>query len=165
MIILTASSLFGLFLLWTLIAYFMHRIAHFRHRLNPLYYIHLAHHKINYLTEDRKFKWYYLLFYFGSIRETLDILLILTLPAIFLFALFPRLGIYLLAYHYLYEAFLSEGLLDHNPRIHGKVTKFFSWGEYHLTHHRTWKYNYSLMITLWDHVFGTLKKDKEEPKV
>jgi sterol desaturase/sphingolipid hydroxylase (fatty acid hydroxylase superfamily) len=146
----------GLFLLWTLLIYFMHRLAHYRHRFNPLYSIHLSHHKINYLEdENRKFKWYYLLFYFGGVLETMDVLLMLTMPAFMVYFVYPPMGIYLLLFHYLYESFLSEGVLDHNPKIKGKITNFFSWGKYHLIHHKTWKYNYSLMITLWDRVFRT----------
>ena len=147
-----------LFLLWTLLVYLMHRLAHIRHRANVLYYFHVAHHKVDYLKErNRKFKWYYLLFYFGGIRETLDVILILTIPLLIVCFIYPPLAVFLIGFHYIYEVFLSEGLLDHNPSVKGKVTQFFSWGNYHLTHHKTWRYNFSLMITLWDYVFKTKK--------
>ncbi len=153
------SNGIGLFLLWTLFIYCLHRLAHYRNKFNLLYKIHLYHHKVDYYNEaNRKFHWYYLFFYFGGIRETLDVIFMLTLPAVFIYLLFPQYGIYILAFHYLYEVFLSEGALDHNPRIRGPATRFFSWGQYHLIHHKTWKFNYSLIITLWDYVFYTMKK-------
>jgi sterol desaturase/sphingolipid hydroxylase (fatty acid hydroxylase superfamily) len=106
-------------------------------------------------SNNRKFKWYYLFFYFGSIYATLDVLFMLTLPALIVYFIYPPLGIYILVLHYLYEVFLSEGALDHNPAIRGATTRFFAWGQYHLHHHRTWMSNYGLIITLWDNVFRT----------
>jgi sterol desaturase/sphingolipid hydroxylase (fatty acid hydroxylase superfamily) len=150
---------FGLFFLWTLLVYSMHRAAHIKNQYNLLRKIHLSHHKINYLERDnRRFKWYYMLFYFGSIYASLDVILMLTLPAFVVYFLYPRLGIYIIAFHYVYEVFLSEGALDHNPNITGKATRYFAWGKYHLTHHSDSRYNYGLMITLWDWVFKTRKK-------
>jgi len=138
----------------------MHRLAHSKHRLNFIHRIHLYHHKINYLDGGApKFKWHFLFFYFGF-YETIDIVLILTLPAIFVYLLYPTTGVYLLIFHYFYEVLFSEGVLDHNPKITGKITRFFAWGEYHLTHHRYWKYNFGLLITFWDFIFGTQDKNK-----
>ena len=149
----------SLFLLWTLLIYLMHRLAHVKSKFNFLYKLHVAHHKVNYWNEaNRTFKWYYIFFYFGSWQATFDVFFILTLPAICISLLFPQPGIYLLVFHYLYEVFLSEGTLDHNPSIKGNLTKYFAWGQYHLTHHKTWKYNYGLIITFWDRVFETRKQ-------
>jgi sterol desaturase/sphingolipid hydroxylase (fatty acid hydroxylase superfamily) len=151
-----------LFMIWTLLVYIVHRLAHIRHRFNFLYHLHLYHHKINYLSaENRQFRWYYILFYFGGVYETLDVVCMLTIPALIVYSIFPVLGVYLLLLHYAYEVFLSEGTLDHNPEIRGKVTKVFAWGKYHLAHHKSWKYNYSLIITLWDWVFQTRQPRKQ----
>lgn len=159
MVILKITIILSLFLLWTLLVYLMHRLAHVRHTFNFLYKIHIYHHKIDYFKkENRRFKWYYMLFYFGGVYETLDVLFILTMPLLFIYILLPNLTIYLVIFHYLYEVFLSEGMLDHNPNVNGKITTVFSWGSYHLIHHKTWKYNYSLMITIWDRVFKTTKE-------
>ena len=147
---------FILFLFWTLCIYLIHRISHIKSSRNVLYKIHLQHHRIDYAKKsNRKFKWYYLFFYFGDIYSTLDVLIMLTLPAVIIYMVFPRIGIYILLLHYIYEVFFSEGLLDHNPKIKGKVTYFFSWGTYHLYHHKVWNKNYSLLITLWDKIFKT----------
>src|SRR4051812_43242878 len=108
----------GLFFLWTLCIYFMHRIAHIQSKFNPFYQIHLSHHKINYLKKsNRKFQWYYFLFYFGSLYATLDVIFILTFPAFLMYWISPQYGLYIVGFHYLYEVFLSEGTLDHNPKI------------------------------------------------
>ena len=151
-----ATSL--LFLAWTLLVYAMHRIAHWKIKGNFLRALHLAHHKVDYSNEiNRRLKWYNLFFYFGSLNATLDVIMMLTLPAVMIFLLYPRLGAYILVFHYLYEVFLSEGVLDHNPKINGFVTKYFSWGDYHLEHHKRWNCNYSLMVTVWDRVFRTYR--------
>lgn len=156
MIFFKVLAILGLFLLWTFLVYWMHRAAHVRSKYNFLYKLHLSHHRINYLKEEnRAFKWPQLFFYFGSFSASLDVLIMLTLPAFMTFAVFPQYGIYILAFHYIYEVFLSEGTLDHNPKIKGKVTRFFAWGEYHLSHHEKWNCNYGLTITFWDLVFGT----------
>jgi len=145
----------GLFLLWTLVIYFIHRLAHIRHRFNFLYHIHRHHHRVNYLRENRGFKWHHFIFFFGSFYESLDVWLMMTLPALGLFIWLPAYGICILVFHYLYEVFLSESQLDHNAAITGEVTRYFSWGSYHLGHHRNIRYNFSLMITLWDTIFKT----------
>ena len=67
----------------------------------------------------------------------------------------PKAGRPLLAFHYIYEVFLSENQLDHNPKITGRVTRWFAWGDFHLQHHVHPKQNIGLMITLWDRLFGT----------
>lgn len=155
-VVLNTIYILGLFLLWTFLVYLMHRLAHIRHKHNLFHAIHLSHHKIDYLNaNNRKFKWYYFFFYFGSLNATLDVLIMLTLPAFIVYFIYPPLGIYILIFHYLYEVLLSEGALDHNPAIKGRITSFFAWGEYHLTHHKTWVSNYGLVITFWDTIFKT----------
>src|ERR1700744_2338404 len=132
-----------LFLLWTFIVYVLHRLSHIKHKFNFLYFIHRYHHRVDYSIQNRrKFDWRYLLFYFGDFYESLDVICTMTLPAFILYLIFSKYGVYLLAFHYLYEVFLSEGQLDHNPRITGAITKYFSWGEYHLKHPKNVRYNY-----------------------
>jgi len=122
MILINLLIAAGLVLLWTLQIYILHRLAHIRHPLNFLYHIHISHHKINYLKEEnRQFKWYYFFFYFGGILETVDVLVTITIPAIIVYFIYPPVGVYILIFHYLYEVFFSEGVLDHNPAIKGKI--------------------------------------------
>jgi sterol desaturase/sphingolipid hydroxylase (fatty acid hydroxylase superfamily) len=157
-IILNVLGILGLFFTWTFLIYALHRLAHVKNRLNFLYFIHRYHHRVNYFTvAKRKLNWKCFFFYFGSWYETIDVLITMTLPAALLFFIFPPYGIYLLVFHYLYEVFLSESLLDHNPKIKGSVVNFFSWGKYHLSHNKDVRFNYSLIITFWDYVFKTQK--------
>ncbi len=45
--------------------------------------------------------------------------------------------------------------MRHNPRIRGRSTLVGAWGSYHLLHHIRYDCNFSFVINLWDHVFGT----------
>ena len=145
-------------LAWTFIAYWLHRVSHISNPKNPLWKIHCAHHRIPYLSEPTgskvpKIGQFFL--WLGSWRTSLDVIIVLTLPALVFAITLPRYGIPLLIFHYLYEVFLSEYALDHNPRIKGALTRYFAWGDFHLYHHIAPKNNFGLMITLWDRVFNT----------
>jgi sterol desaturase/sphingolipid hydroxylase (fatty acid hydroxylase superfamily) len=107
------------------------------------------------------------LFYFGGVLETVDVLVTITIPAIIVYFIYPPVGIYILIFHYLYEVFFSEGVLDHNPAIKGRITAIFAWGDYHLSHHKNWNCNYGLLLTCWDHLFNTVKSPAKarKPKV
>jgi sterol desaturase/sphingolipid hydroxylase (fatty acid hydroxylase superfamily) len=145
-------------LVWTFTSYWLHRISHISHSKNPLWHIHRAHHKIPYLGEPtgsifprigQFFMW------LGTWRTSLDVIIVLTIPAVIIAIVAPRYGIPILIFHYFYEVFCSEYALDHNPRIKGFVTKIFAWGDFHLYHHMSPKNNFGLIITFWDRVFGT----------
>lgn len=156
--VLYAVKLIAAFLLWTLAIYGMHRLGHVRHRWNPLFKLHRAHHKHPYLREyvpagwPRLGQWF---LWLGDWPSTLDVFVSMTVPAIVIAVVAPDVGIPLLVFHYFYELFASEHQLDHNPKITGPITRWFAWGDFHLHHHVHPHYNYCLMITLWDRVFGT----------
>ncbi|EIJ36304.1 sterol desaturase family protein [Thiothrix nivea] len=146
---------------WLLAAYFIHRVAHIKHKWNILFYIHKAHHEINYLASDEQnsaFKMRYLLFLFGDYRGTLDVLLTLTLPALLVLFVHTEIGLGILIFHYIYEVFLSEHVLDHNPRIRKCGARCFAWGEYHLMHHLKPSCNFGIILPIGDYLFGTYKK-------
>jgi sterol desaturase/sphingolipid hydroxylase (fatty acid hydroxylase superfamily) len=148
----------GVFLLWTGIIYGLHRASHWHHPRNPLWHLHRAHHRHPYLQAESGSawpRWPQFFLWLGSWRASLDVFVVMTLPAIAIALLWPRYGVPLLVFHYVYEVFCSEYALDHNPKIRGVWTRWFAWGDYHLYHHMKPKRNYSLLITLWDRVFGT----------
>ena len=152
------AGVFFAFLLWTFMIYWLHRWAHISHRLNPLWQIHRAHHAIIYLGKQPTVlrpRWYQYFFWLGDWRASIDVIISMTLPAILIACIWPRYGIPLLVFHYFYEVFFSEYVLDHNPRIQGKITQIFAWGDFHLFHHMAPRKNFCLIITLWDRVFGT----------
>jgi sterol desaturase/sphingolipid hydroxylase (fatty acid hydroxylase superfamily) len=152
------AGLLGAFALWTLAIYLLHRLSHWRHRVNPLFRLHRAHHTKPYLRELKTPGWppaAQYLFWFGDWRASLDVFVNMTVPLLIIVWFAPAYGLPLLAFHYVYEVFLSEDVLDHNPRIRGLVTQVFAWGEFHLHHHVAPRHNYGLLVTFWDHVFGT----------
>lgn len=150
------------FLLWTLISYALHRLAHTKSRYNPLFKIHLAHHKAEYGKEENyKFKWpgwRSFVLWFDDLKSSLDVWITLILPAVLVSLLFPTTHFAVLIFVYFYEVFLSEHNLDHNPEITGFVTRVLAIGQYHLTHHHYPKYNYGLYLTIWDIVFVTTRQ-------
>jgi sterol desaturase/sphingolipid hydroxylase (fatty acid hydroxylase superfamily) len=149
------------FLLWSFCAYSLHRLAHLKSTYNPLFRIHLAHHLTEYGKEDTyAFQWpawpSYLL-WFDDLNSSLDVWITLVLPAAVVSLIIPQTHFSVLGFVYLYEVFLSEHNLDHNPQICGAVTSVLAIGNYHLTHHHYPRYNYGLYLTLWDYVFVTVR--------
>lgn len=145
----------GVFLLWTLWSYGVHVLAHRPGRLaKPLRMIHRAHHAYEY-DESRLPPLSDYFFWFGSWRASLDVYITFTIPLLVVTVIDPAIGLPLLAFHYVYEVFLSRNVLDHNPNLRGVVTRFVPVGRYHLLHHSRVTCNYSFYITLWDVVFRT----------
>jgi sterol desaturase/sphingolipid hydroxylase (fatty acid hydroxylase superfamily) len=165
-----AAKLAGYFLLWGLWAYGMHMLAHSHwRRYNFVRYFHLKHHQYEYGASMLP-PWHDYLFWFGSWRSSMDVYQTFTIPLIALAFFDPPYGYTLLGFHYVYEVFLSRNVLDHNPSIHGRITRFIPIGEYHLRHHRNVRCNYSFYLTFWDHVFGTAEpvsapEPKERPRM
>jgi sterol desaturase/sphingolipid hydroxylase (fatty acid hydroxylase superfamily) len=151
------AKLIGYFFLWSLWGYVMHRIAHINVRFNVLKYFHLKHHAYNY-GDSRMPPWHDYFFWFGCWRSSMDVYLTFTLPLVILAFYDPTYGLTLLAFHYVYEVFLSRNVLDHNPNIRGWITRVVPIGEFHLQHHRNFRGNYSFYITLWDYLFGSYDK-------
>ena len=142
-------------LLWTGMAYIIHRLAHWRGSCSILYRLHAVHHGPRYAGGSGQLRWHHFLLCFGSPAETLDIWITLTLPALLICLVLPMQGLLLFMFHYFYEIFCSDGQLDHNPNLSGPITRTFAWGDYHLRHHRDPSRNYGLILTVWDYVFST----------
>lgn len=140
---------------WTALAYGIHRLAHHPAPWNRLARLHRAHHAPRYLSEPRPLRWHHLLFWFDTREETMDVWITLTLPALLIAALLPAQAPALLGFHYLYEVLLSDGRFDHNPAIDGPITRVLACGTFHLEHHRNPGRHFGLILTLWDHIFGS----------
>jgi sterol desaturase/sphingolipid hydroxylase (fatty acid hydroxylase superfamily) len=95
--------------------------------------------------------------YFESPIETLNVL-IYTVGLAMVVYIDPTYGWPLIPFNYIYEIFLADGVLDHNPKITGRITKFLAIGAFHLRHHKKPDCNYAQYITFWDKVFGTQKE-------
>ena len=94
----------------------------------------------------------------------MDVYLAFTLPLMILTIFDPIPGVILLVFHYFYELFLSRNVLDHNPKITGKITRFMSIGSFHLKHHSNVRCNFSFFITFWDYLFRTDEKSVKEKR-
>lgn len=147
-------KLISYFLLWTLYSYTIHYIAHQDFKYNFLRVCHLKHHEYRY--ENLKWPPFHdFFFWFGNWKGTLDVWITFTLPLIALLFIEFEVALCLLAFHYVYEVFLSRDILDHNPNIKGRITNFIPIGVYHMKHHRNFRQNYAFFVTLWDMLFGT----------
>ncbi len=144
------------FLVWTFLIYWIHRLAH-TNKFKLLTEIHRSHHMIDYFNNDPQYDFRGFLFYFGSSKATLDVIVTITLPLILVIFIIGGNSWHLLIFNYLYEAIFSEYILDHNKNLKGNITKVFAWGDFHLTHHKYPKHNYSLLVCLWDYIFRTAK--------
>lgn len=152
------------FMVWTMLMYGMHRLAHLHSKRNPLWILHTAHHRIPYLSRRPTHNWPKLgqyFFWLGDWKTSLDVLLTMTFPLLLLTALVPQYALPLLVGHYFYELFLSEHRLDHNPYVVGFWTRIFAWGDYHLHHHAHPRRNFGLLVTWWDRLFGTAEDPPE----
>jgi sterol desaturase/sphingolipid hydroxylase (fatty acid hydroxylase superfamily) len=107
----------------------------------------------------RPIKWHHFFFWFDTPSETADVWITLTLPALLITTLFPGQGPTLLGLHYVYEILLSDWRFDHNPTIAGAITRVLACGTYHLVHHSNPGLHYGLILTIWDHVFGSVGSD------
>jgi sterol desaturase/sphingolipid hydroxylase (fatty acid hydroxylase superfamily) len=131
-------------------------LAHIHSPKNPLWQLHRAHHKNNYTNSRPRWpRWHEFLFWFGSFPKTFDVLLTFTLPALLCAWLFGGSAWLLLPFHYFWEVFLSDTVLEHNPKIGNPFVRFLAVGQYHLHHHRTLNSNYGFFTPLWDIIFGT----------
>ena len=140
-------TLLGYFLLWTLVIYVMHRVAH---KAPFLWYFHRHHHQVSYRGEW-EFSWWNTLGWFNDWYSTIDQWLLEVIPTIALITAFPDawpIGVY----YYIDGFCLAEGITDHNPRI---CIPGLAMGRYHLRHHANLSVNFDQFTHFWDWVFGT----------
>ncbi|MEJ0062639.1 MAG: sterol desaturase family protein [Alphaproteobacteria bacterium] len=145
------------FFLSTFFSYWMHRLAHVHKPWNPLWINHKPHHQIKYdeHTPVMVYDWREFIFWFGTWKQTLDVWITDTIPTILAACIIGGAGWYILAFHYFYHVFLSGGLLEHNVKIKGPITRILACGQFHMQHHRKFDRNFGFVIGLWDYVFRT----------
>ncbi|MGE3770540.1 MAG: sterol desaturase family protein [Bdellovibrionales bacterium] len=150
----------GAFLLWTLLAYALHRAAHHPLFSKTLWPIHAEHHALDHMERPKFPAPTEFFFWFGTWRRSADVWITQTIPAIIAVAVFGGYAWLILPLHYVYEVFLADGMLDHNPAIKGRITQWMTIGSMHLRHHTNYKTNYGFYITLWDRLFGSYRGDE-----
>lgn len=135
------------FLAWTLILYWIHRLAHC---VPGLCDVHWGHHKFIAINPPPGWHWTNLLLYQDNPISTLDVWLTEVIPTI-LFCWITGAWWIAIAF-YLWSALVQEAI-EHNPRFN-----YFPWltsGQWHLIHHNRGKFNFGIFITVWDKMFGT----------
>lgn len=135
----------GYFLLWTLLLYIIHRLAH----VLPVFrYYHLDHHKVINLNEV-KWEWNNLLLYNDTAKSTVDLWLTEVIPTIVFSYLTSQWWI--LIFYYVWAAFIQERI-EHNKNFNIPI---LTAGKWHLVHHKKGNYNYGLFFSIWDRLFRT----------
>jgi len=133
-----------IFLLWTFVIYWTHRLVHILPFLKD---IHLDHHKFV-ITNDVTWHWSNLFLYNDTWLSTLDLWITEVIPTILMSLIF---GWWLFIAYYLWAAFIQERI-EHNNN--------FDWypltsGKWHMMHHRNANVNYGIFIPFWDIIFGS----------
>jgi sterol desaturase/sphingolipid hydroxylase (fatty acid hydroxylase superfamily) len=139
-----------IFLLWTFVIYWMHRLVHI---VPVLREIHADHHKyVN--NHEVSWHWSNLFLYNDTWKSTADLWITEVIPTIILSYFF---GWWLLLCYYIWAAFVQESI-EHNRKF--DIYPIITSGKWHMLHHKESQFNYGIMIPLWDIVFRTRKQHK-----
>jgi len=141
----------GYFLLWTLVLYWVHRLAH-TFKIPYVTDWHWDHHKQITLNTAKGPHWGNLLLWSDSWKSTLDMWCTDVIPTIIFCWVTGQWWIG--AFYYIWAAFFQEAL-EHNQKL--KLYPFLTTGSYHLVHHKDSKKNFGLFVPIWDIVFRTNK--------
>ncbi len=134
------------FFTWTLLLYWIHRIAHVIPILRD---IHLDHHRFV-LNNNTSWHWSNLFLFNDTWASTLDLWLSEVIPTL-LFSLITGQW-WISIFYYVWAAFIQE-TIEHNKNFNIPI---LTSGKWHMIHHRSEK-NYGLFTALWDKVFRTYK--------
>lgn len=132
------------FVLWTLLLYWIHRIAH---NLPGIRKIHLHHHQFV-LSNKTTWHWSNLFLFNDDWTSTFDLWITEVVPTI-LFSLVTHQW-WIFIFYYTWAAFIQE-FIEHNSNVNFFI---LTSGKWHLRHHHSPK-NYGLFIPIWDIVFNT----------
>lgn len=134
-----------IFIIWTFVIYWMHRLVHI---IPILQRIHADHH-IYVNNNDVRWHWSNLFLFNDTWKSTADLWITEVIPTLILSFFF---GWWLIIAYYLWAAFIQESI-EHNKRF--DLYPYLTSGKWHMVHHRNSKYNFGVMIPLWDRVFKT----------
>lgn len=135
----------GVFIIWTFVLYWTHRLGH---TLPVVKYFHFKHH---YFIKHNHTKWHWsnLLLFNDTWECTIDLWLTEIIPTLILAYIFNSPWLFVCYYVW---ASLFQERYEHNKDIN--VYPITS-GQWHLTHHKTGRYNYGIFLPVWDKLFGT----------
>lgn len=138
------------FLLWTLLIYFMHRLAHV---LPGMTYFHQDHHLQTDLKTNNGWHWSNIFLYNDTWKSTVDLWLTEVIPTLIFCYIFDVW--WLMVFYYLWSALVQEAV-EHNLKIN--LYPFLTSGRWHMIHHKYANKNYGIFFPIWDIIFRTWKK-------
>ena len=141
-----------IFLLWTALIYWMHRIVHMIY-IPYIYEWHMDHHKQVVRNKIVGLHWSNIFLFNDTWKSTFDLWATEVIPTI-LFCWITGNWWLFIAY-WIWAAFIQEAI-EHNKNFdwHPWLTS----GKWHLIHHKHSKYNFGVFIPIWDIIFKTYKK-------
>lgn len=142
------SSVFY-FMLWTLMLYWLHRLAH--SRAPVLSHYHRQHHGFI-ARHHTGWHWSNLLLYQDNWPSTVDVWLTEVVPTVVFCWLFDCW--FVMIGFYLWSALIQERI-EHNAKFN--LFPLITSGQWHLQHHTTGHYNFGIFHPLWDLLFGTYR--------
>lgn len=137
----------AIFLFWTFLLYWIHRIGHKIPFINKY---HQDHHRYINIHKGTTWKWNNLFLYNDTWKSTADLWITEVIPTIILSAITGYWWLFIC--YYLWAALLQE-ILEHNPKF--DIYPFMTSGKWHLMHHKKSRKNFGLFIPLWDKLFKT----------
>lgn len=140
------------FMLWTLVLYVMHVLAH---RIPFLWYYHSDHHLQVENNNVGVWKWTNLFLYIDTWKTTVDQWMTEVIPT-FIFSLITGAWWIFIGY-WIWSATFQE-IVEHNSKI--DIYPLEVSGKWHLIHHTHHDKNYGIIHPLWDMTFGTTLKHK-----
>lgn len=139
------------FLIWTLVLYLFHRLAH---HIPFLWYYHQDHHNQVSMNSNKGSHWSNYFLFFDTWKSTVDQWLLEIIPTIVLCLLLQDFS--LLFFYYVWAVFIQERI-EHNNNF--DLFPFLTSGRWHMVHHIHYRKNYGVFVFIWDWLLGTYKKE------
>lgn len=134
------------FLGWTFVVYWLHRLVH---AIPALAKFHNDHHR--YINKNETgWHWSNLFLYNDTWLSTLDLWTTEVIPAL-VFSYF--FGWWFFVVYYIWGAFIQEAV-EHNTKLN--LYPLTS-GKWHMVHHRDATKNFGVFLPIWDWLFKTEK--------
>jgi sterol desaturase/sphingolipid hydroxylase (fatty acid hydroxylase superfamily) len=141
------------FLTWTFVLYWIHRVGH---KIPFVNRFHQDHHLYINRKGGTTWHWNNLFLYNDTWMSTIDLWITEVIPTIIFSAITGYWWVFV--FYYLWAALLQE-IIEHNPKF--DWYPFLTSGKWHLVHHRNQRRNFGLFVPLWDILFGTYKSHAE----
>lgn len=152
-LLLAVLAKLGVFLGWTLMLYWVHRLAH---QIPFIGRIHATHHRFIKLNPAPRWHWSNLFLFNDDWNSTLDLWVSEVVPTLLFCSVTGQW--WLAVFYYGWAAVIQESI-EHNPSFCGYP--FLTSGRWHLIHHSKARYNFGVFTPLWDTLFGTNQRDSQ----